>query len=327
MKNVETRRELESYMKRIFLSVCFCLYSCASDRIYFATPNADPSVYYEYSLHDVLSNNIAGENAYKEAGQHNKYFHIVSEVYILHDKNQYIIFSDGEGNTKRIIDSRSFYREYDLERNVDYDPNKIYRVKYTLVWRFQSNSDIEIDSIDGLLTNSEYEQLERKRRDEDFQQKKQQEEFQKKTTVEAAYQTAINTPGIEAILQYIKTYKTYDYWDYFNDDAYAEIAMRIVNDRNIKFENLNMTGNPYAYGKDTIYFYRYNIGVRQWLEYGGILCYIDNHALVIENIPDVRTIREVITNAYLRYTRTGTLNFANGSREVIPIFDLIYSFD
>jgi hypothetical protein len=193
----------------MFLSV-FCLYSCtSSDRIYFADPKSDPSVYHEYSLYDVLSDNIAGEDAYESRPSSlyseyiTKYFHIVSEVYIRYDRNKNIVFFDSERNSKSVADSRGFDHEYDIDRNGDYDPSKIYRVKYTLIWSLDSKN-IKIDSIEGLLTYSEYEQLERKRRAERIRQT-DEEWFQsisaqtidktlyEESTVEDAFAWAVNS--------------------------------------------------------------------------------------------------------------------------------------
>lgn len=321
-------------MKRLVIIAlsCSCLCSCASWRFLFATPRADPSVYYEYSLNDVFSGNITGEEAYEEKSVSYgygyserifKYFHIVSNVYIRYDEGKIILFDD-KGNSKRATFSRNDV--YNIKINGDYDPDKAYRVKYTLCWgaaSYPSTRDndlsIEIDAIEGLLTYSEYVQLE----------------------VETAYQTALNSPGIDVIAEYIRTY---GYRDYFNNDAYAEIARRLENDRNIKFDNLRMTGNPYAYEKDAIYFLRYysyryylyypryfsrddSIRVRQRMENGGILCYIGNYALVIEKTPDARSIGEFIQNAYLRYVGTRTMMFTDGSVKIIPVFDLIYTLD
>jgi hypothetical protein len=129
-----------------------CLFSCASWRFMAADPKADPSVYFKYSLHDVLSVNIAGENAFK-GDSSSKYFHIVSDVYLRYDENQHIVLSDNEGNPKRIIDEGNFNDEYYISKNGDYDSNKIYRVKYTLHWNNSSYSaehlSIKIDSIEG----------------------------------------------------------------------------------------------------------------------------------------------------------------------------------
>jgi hypothetical protein len=150
------------------------------------------------------------------------------------------------------------------------------------------------------------------------------EKRERQDASERAYANALAVSGVDKIKEYISVYR---YTDYFNRDSYIEIARRIVNARNIKFDNLTMTGNPYAYEKDTIYFYHYNIGVRQWLPDGGILCYIGNHALVLEEVPNVRNIKEVISNSYLRYNGTSTLQFVNGKTEVIPVFNLIYSFN
>jgi hypothetical protein len=312
------------------------MFSCVSSRsrIYFATPKADSSVYYEYSLHDVLSDNITGEDAYKQdASSFFKYFHIVSEVYILYDDNQHIILSDSSENSIRVTNSDNLYRKYKFDRNGDYDANKIYRVKYTLCWNDLTSTyrtehlSIEIDSIEGLLTYSEYEQL-----------KREQERLQRKNAVESAYQSALNAPGIDALIQYIKTYNRWylelesyedDYDEYLNEDAYAEIARRLTDNPNIDFHKLGSVQNPYAFKRNAVYFCE--LYVVQWMNQS-ILAAIGSrrgyeYQIIINKVPNIFDIKEVIQGAFLIYTGTTEIEYTNGAKKMIPCFELIYQFD
>jgi hypothetical protein len=300
-----------------------------------ASPEADPSIYIEKPLSEVIAGNLTGKEAYDSNwGGDLKYYHIVSEAYLrCTNEKDWIIYYDNEANFLNVYFSRDFNREFNILENGDYDFRKLYRIKYTLRWAGPGSGTtnkqdfyIELDSIEGMLTYREYESKEFERQRAEREAEKDAEKLQRKNTAEAAYRTAFNTTGIDAIALYIRTYTQRDYRDYFNEDSYAEIARRIVNDRNIKFDNITMKGNPYAYEKDTIYFYRYSINVYQWMT-NGILCYINDHALVIEKVPDVRSIGGIIKNAYLKYTGIRTLQFVNGKTEVIPVFNLIYAID
>jgi hypothetical protein len=325
-------------MKKQFIAlmlVCFCFYSCASARFIFAFPKTDPSIYIEKPLSEVIAGNLTGEEAYeKEYGGRSKY-HIISEAYLrCNNETDWIIYYDNEANSLNVYFSDNFRREFNILENEDYDFRKLYKIKYTLEWAGPGSDTtnkrvfyIKIDSIEGMLTYREYENKEAERQRAEREVKK----LQRKNSVETAYADALKTAGTDAIAEFIKKYGHNgeyrgEYRDFFIEDSYAEIARRIVNDRNIKFDNITMKGNPYAYEKDTIYFYRYSINIHQWMT-NGILCYIDDHALIIEKIPDVKKLGKFIKNAYLNYTGTRTLQFVNGKTEVIPVFNLIYTID
>jgi hypothetical protein len=178
------------------------------------------------------------------------------------------------------------------------------------------SSEIYIKLIEGIRLYSDI-----------VKEEKEKKERDRKTVVELDYENAINSEGISALVKYIQSYRGWDWDDYFNEDSYAEIARRLTNDRNIKFNRIGNIKNPYAFGKNTIYFYPYYIKVNQWMENGNLLCFLDDDVFIIERVPDIKNIGEFIRNAYLQYNGTGTLTFVDGRKEVIALFDLIYSFD
>jgi hypothetical protein len=353
-------------MKNIItiLALSVSLFSCASsDRFWFSTPRADSSVYFEYSLRDVLSVNIAGEDAFEEdtgdydskyrmfyynhgyydRNPHIKYFHIASDVYLLYDENQYIFLSDDEGNSKHIIDERNFNDEYNIIKNGDYDPRKIYRVKYTLSCDSRDSTDynsIKIDSIEGLLTYEEYRKLEREKEEQERIVQEKEYVLQIKTDYEAAYQNALNQTGVSGLAAFIldnhrllepdwykyKRSNNIKWDDDIIEECRKEIARRLTNNQNVTFAKIGGMGNPYSFDKTAIYNCPYYIGVRQWRTDGSLLCYLDDDAFIIDKVPDITKIGNSIRNAYLQYKGATEVRFVNGSNEMIAVFDLLYYF-
>jgi hypothetical protein len=180
-----------------------------------------------------------------------------------------------------------------------------------------------------MLTYREYENREAERQRAEKEAEKEAEELQRKNATETAYQVALNTAGIEALIQYINTFR---YRDYFNKDSHAEIARRLTNNQNIIFIRISEIVNPYAFDKDAIYYYggyRYSmdyIEVNQWRTDGSLLCSLGGDVLIIDKVPDITKIGKFIGNAYLQYKGTSEVRFVSGRNEMIAVFDLLFHF-
>jgi hypothetical protein len=310
----------------------------------FATPSTEPSIYIEKPLSEVIAGNLIGKEAYKEKynGNH-KYYHIISEAYLqCNNETDWIIYYDNEENSLKVYFSENFGREFNILKNGDYDSRKLYKIKYTLDWAGPGSETadinvfhITIDSIEGMLTYREYENKESERKQAEREAEIESEKLQRKNTVETAYQAALNTAGIEGLIQYIKDFgRDYDrfiylndYGDYFNEDAYVEIARRITNNPNIDFHKIKSVQNPYAFEKESVY-YCHELYVIQWMDRAfSAAVYRERGDLIyIDEMPNVADIGKIINHAYLVYKGTAETTYANGGKGIIPVFKLIYQF-
>jgi hypothetical protein len=318
-------------MKRLAFALTVCLCSCTSMRFTFATPSADSSVYLERSLHDVLSGNLSGEEAYN-GGTYFKRFHIVSEVYFSKNlengntSDYHAVMFDESNNKITVNFSNEFRREYDIWRNYDFDPRKKYRVKYTLGWTgprsgffLAEDRRIEVVSVEDLLTYTESE----KKRYQLAQEEEREKNLQKKSNMDTMYENALKSNGVDLIVEYIKANR----WkNYFNEDSYVEIARRITNNRNVLFKKIYTAQNPYAFDKNIVY-YCDTLVVENFIQ-KQIIAYIigDGNFIVVEKVPDIKKIGRYIFLAYLRYSGSAIVTWSNGRTKELPSFDLIYYY-
>jgi hypothetical protein len=164
------------------------------------------------------------------------------------------------------------------------------------------------------------------KKEELAKRKVEEDELRLKAIAETKYQEALNTPGLDVLVEYIKKN-----WrdEYFNRDSYIEIARRLTNNKDVKYTEINyINENPYAFEKDIIYFCdgQSTFGITQWMD-KGILATIRDTPLFIESVPNIKAINgRAIRNAYMRYKGTTKMIYANGAEKILPVFDILYHF-
>jgi hypothetical protein len=189
----------------------------------------------------------------------------------------------------------------------------------------------------GLLTYTEYRELEREKEEQARIAQEIEHVLQVKADFERSYQNTLNQNGVSNLAAFILNgrrllgpewykYDKYEWDDDIIEECRKEIARRLTNNQNVTFVKIGGIGNPYRFDKNAIYYYWNNIRVYQWRTDGTLLCYLDDDAFIIDTTPDITKIGNSIRNAYLQYKGTKDVRFVNGRTEMIAVFDLLYYF-
>jgi hypothetical protein len=299
-------------------------------------PQADPSVYLEKPLAYVAAGNLTIQDAFYRNIDGRLSFKFASDAYIEYYNHGDSYLYDDAGNKIAFSTLTDDFRQiigniYRINENSDFDPNKKYRVNYVVEEVYKGlwvgiGYIIRIDSIEGLLTYDEA----KAKHDAEKAERTRLELAKKKEETELAYEAALMLSGVTGITEYIQQYNTYDRRDYFNKDSYAEIARRITSNRNIKFDNITTSINPYAFNTETVY-YCVGLYVNQFLN-GKIIASLnssvrnDENLIVVDSVPDISKIGRSIRNAYLRYTGVTKLSMGNGGTREVATFSVIFYF-
>jgi hypothetical protein len=193
-------------MKDILVKIliCGCLFSSCISTYYSTEPSASPNVYIEKSFHDVVNGNILGTEAYKKiwTTTYKRYFKFVSDVYLKNISNNTWAIYNNDGDYREIEITYELYRNFNLQDNSDFDPNEKYFVEYTFVWAGPDENDtgnITIDNIRGLSSYN-------RKRGKIYvaeQEDERQELLRKQAEMEAMYEFALKSNGVDLLVEYI----------------------------------------------------------------------------------------------------------------------------